>query len=475
MSGVEALQAQLKQPAIAPKGGEQAALFRAGVTVVERLLKDKVVPVYLPALALLEELFSPAMHASHAAVPAKLPLAACDLLAPQLVTRAGSSNVRAREDSAALLLRLARNGAVGGAAIAPHVLRPLSNNKNQHAALGRLELLSGLVASCGVVGASDNGGLVPFAVAASNKLNGNGGGGAVAVEAACDFVTPFCESASDKVREAAMGLLAKLHTLSPEKTLAHVSARAPSLAQALTISVGPGTGGGMGGGNGMGGMGGGGGGGLAKNGHGVQMLGSSASSARAKLAPLAPKGGPPAFGGSGAALVSDRAAGARAAAAASGEATSPAGNKAWTIELPASTPPVAEARAKARKSSLELGAREPPPQQQRAASKKRLHHGGGGKGGKGGGGSGAMMAAAAGENGGVNGGNGGGNGGNGGGNGTPRTPTPLPGQGPGRARVANSGGMGTSPRRKSSALFDDLDEGLMESILDAEAVPTGLA
>lgn len=409
VSGVEALLAQLKRPAIAPKGGEQAALFRAGVTVVERLLKDKVVPVYLPALALLEELFSPAMHAG-GAVPANLPLAACDLLAPQLVTRAGSSNVRAREDSAALLLRLARNGAVGGAAVGPHVLRPLPNIKNQHAALGRLELLSGLISACGL-----------------------GAGGAVGVEGACDFVAPLCESASDKVREAAMGLLSKLHQLAPEKVLAHVSAKHPSLAQALTISVGPG---GLSSG------------GLAKNGNGVQMLGSSASSARPKLAPLAPKGGPPAFGSSGTALVSDRAAGARAAAS---EATSPAGNKAWTIDLPPPqqrTPPVAEARAKARKSALELGARDPPPQQR--ASKKKLN---GVKGGGGGG-------TAACENGGVN-----------GSTGTPRTPTPLPGQG--RARVP-SGGGGVSPRR-SSSLFDDLDEGLMESILDAEAAPTGLA
>ena len=38
---------------------EQLSLFKAGVTVLARLVQDKVVPVYLPALQLLDQLFAP--------------------------------------------------------------------------------------------------------------------------------------------------------------------------------------------------------------------------------------------------------------------------------------------------------------------------------------------------------------------------------------------------------------------------------
>ena len=44
-----------------------------------------------------------------------------------------------------MLLRLARSPHVGGAAVGLHALRPLPNSKSQHAALGRLELLAGVV------------------------------------------------------------------------------------------------------------------------------------------------------------------------------------------------------------------------------------------------------------------------------------------------------------------------------------------
>ena len=98
-------------------------------------------------MQLLEETFA-APRLSE--LPQALPTSAVDLLAPQLVTRAGSSNVRAREDSSSALLRLARNPCVGAAAVAPHTLRALPNAKSQHAALGRLELLNSLITDCGV-------------------------------------------------------------------------------------------------------------------------------------------------------------------------------------------------------------------------------------------------------------------------------------------------------------------------------------
>lgn len=141
MRGLEAMQALINSRlgcecvGLAAAGcAEQLALFKAGVTVLARLVQDKVVPVYLPALQLLDELFAPSTAGG---LPTSLLRGALDVLAPQLVTRAGSSNVRAREDSTKVLLRLARNPHVGGAAVGLHALRPLPNSKSQHAALGR--------------------------------------------------------------------------------------------------------------------------------------------------------------------------------------------------------------------------------------------------------------------------------------------------------------------------------------------------
>ena len=201
MHGLESLQAMVKRSG-SSSPAEQLALFKASITALARLLQDKVVPVYLPvrraaparprqersgaassqpgalcatisraarcalrlsgasaryrlplrpsaaqALQLLEETFAAPRLGE---LPQALPTSAVDLLAPQLVTRAGSSNVRAREDSSSALLRLARNPCVGAAAVAPHTLRALPNAKSQHAALGRLELLNSLITDCGV-------------------------------------------------------------------------------------------------------------------------------------------------------------------------------------------------------------------------------------------------------------------------------------------------------------------------------------
>jgi hypothetical protein len=144
--GLEAMQALINSRlgcecvGLAAAGcAEQLALFKAGVTVLARLVQDKVVPVYLPALQLLDELFAPSTASG---LPASLLRGALDILAPQLVTRAGSSNVRAREDSTKVLLRLAHSPHVGGVVVGLHTLRPLPNSKSQHAALGRLELLA---------------------------------------------------------------------------------------------------------------------------------------------------------------------------------------------------------------------------------------------------------------------------------------------------------------------------------------------
>ena len=155
VEGIEALQRLVKQRAgegiVATGGldangaqdeGERTELFRACVTVMTRALQDKVVPVYLPTLALLAEVFQPAFLAPMARSP--LPKTAVPCFAHQLIFRAGSSNVRAREESQGALLRLARCDAVGHEAVFALALRPF-NNKSAHACQGRLELLRALI------------------------------------------------------------------------------------------------------------------------------------------------------------------------------------------------------------------------------------------------------------------------------------------------------------------------------------------
>ena len=161
VQGLEALQNLVKRQAAegAVATGEteaegepsRAALFRACVTVLSRALQDKVVPVYLPALALLAEIYSPPFL-SPLGPDSTLPRSAVALFAEKLVFRAGSSNVRAQQESSGALLSLARCDAVGCAPIGPAALRPLSNSKSAHASVGRLELLRTLVSEVRAAG-----------------------------------------------------------------------------------------------------------------------------------------------------------------------------------------------------------------------------------------------------------------------------------------------------------------------------------
>ena len=214
--GIEALQGLVMKTTAAmnTSPAERLALFRACITVLARLLQDKIVPVYLPALQLLVDLYVPSFLAP---LPnATVPRAALVHFAGQLVYRAGSSNVRAREESGAAYLHLARCEHAGPAAVCPHALRPLSNSKSQHAAVGRLELLRSLVNE--------------FGVSASTGLE---------LKQVLAFVVPLCESASEKSRDAAFSVLAACHGAHPEETLAALHELNPNVAAVLRLKVSP--------------------------------------------------------------------------------------------------------------------------------------------------------------------------------------------------------------------------------------------
>lgn len=193
---------------------ERAALFRGCVTVLARILQDKVVPVFLPALALLAEVYSEDFLAPIAKGP--LPRAAIAHFAHQLVWRAGSSNVRAREESANALLKLARCEAVGCSAISPWVLRPLSNTKSAHACIGRLELLRAILAEYGL-GAS-SGLELPEVLA---------------------FVLPLCEASSQGARDAAFGIILDMRSTDQKRADALIDDLRPSVTTLLKARLAP--------------------------------------------------------------------------------------------------------------------------------------------------------------------------------------------------------------------------------------------
>jgi len=194
--------------------GERAALFRGCITVLARLLQDKVVPVYLPALSLLATIYSFDFLTPFSS--SQLPKAAIPLFTQQLVFRSGSSNVRAREESSNALLHLARCQAVGSATIAPWILKPLSNTKQAHAVVGRLELLRTLVAE--------------FGVSAESGLE---------VPEVLNFTCPLCEAASGAARDAAVGLALDVRAIDPLRVDALIDNIKPSITALLKARLAP--------------------------------------------------------------------------------------------------------------------------------------------------------------------------------------------------------------------------------------------
>ena len=213
-AGADELLATGQQPNSASIEATRASLFRGCITVLSRALQDKVVPVFLPALSLLAEVFSSEFLQPIAETPT--PRAAVAHFAHQLVFRAGSSNVRAREESSSALLALARCESVGCAAIAHWVLRPLSNSKSSNAVVGRLELIRGLVAE--------------FGLGRSSGLE---------VHEVLSFTLPLCEAASSSAREAALGLVLDVRSTDARRIDALVEEMRPGVTQIVKARLAP--------------------------------------------------------------------------------------------------------------------------------------------------------------------------------------------------------------------------------------------
>jgi len=193
---------------------EPRQLFRASVAVLSKALHEKLVPVYLPAVGLLVKVFSDSLLAkvfsgeneksAHDTIKAAL-----GHLTPPVVLRAGSSNQRAREESAHALTCLCLCQRVGAAMLGPIVMRPLANRKSAHAAAGRIELLHALVLKAGI--------------------NAPG----LALRDVLVFTLPFVESASDKTRDAAQAVIREALAVSSSETIAFIEEHAPGQLDAL--------------------------------------------------------------------------------------------------------------------------------------------------------------------------------------------------------------------------------------------------
>lgn len=212
LRGIEMLQARVEAKGSSPPD-EREKLFKVCVTVLARVLHDKIVPVYLPALQLLQLLYS--------AMPgildglAMLGRDAAAILVPAVVLRAGSSNMRAREESATAITTLAASPYAGASTVCPHALRPLANNKVASAAGGRLELLHALV--------------IRFGFGSASGMH---------IKDAVHFLLPFYDEANDRTRESAHGIVREALIADARQTVDVIRTVKPQLAKTLAMRAG---------------------------------------------------------------------------------------------------------------------------------------------------------------------------------------------------------------------------------------------
>jgi hypothetical protein len=212
LRGVEMLQARVEAKGSAPPD-EREKLFQVCVAVLVRVLHDKIVPVYLPALQLLQLLYSATPGILNGL--AMLGRDAAAILVPAIVLRAGSSNVRAREESATAITTLASSPHAGASSVCPHALRPLANNKVASAAGGRLELLHTLV--------------IRFGFGSASGMH---------IKEAITFLLPFYDEANDRTRESAHGIVREALTADARQTVDFIRTKKPQLAKTLAVRAG---------------------------------------------------------------------------------------------------------------------------------------------------------------------------------------------------------------------------------------------
>ncbi|KXZ47576.1 hypothetical protein GPECTOR_34g735 [Gonium pectorale] len=176
--------------------------------LLDKALKDKVAPLYYASLELLSTLvatYSPNL-------PYGVLTQGLEPLMPTLLHRVGNNNARIQETSIQALLTLANQPALGLAFLAPHALSAIPKKSQSGAAAaiqmsGRLELITCMLnVQVQQQMGFGTAGRTPAAAAAAGK-----GGDALMAEDVVRFTRPALDMPDDKVRTAAVRLVAEVY------------------------------------------------------------------------------------------------------------------------------------------------------------------------------------------------------------------------------------------------------------------------
>lgn len=188
------------------QGSSAAELFVVGMSAVQGLLSDRVMPVYLGALELTRLLI--VEFAPRHKLTAEMLERAAETTIPSIVDKTSERNARSIEATHQALNSIAKS--LGCRCIMVHVLAPVANAKATEMIRGRLELLEQMI---------DNFGL--------SKSCG------VSLSAVMGWVRPHLEAADEKVRHAAVEVTVSCYSHKGDRTQQYVSNLKPALLKLL--------------------------------------------------------------------------------------------------------------------------------------------------------------------------------------------------------------------------------------------------
>lgn len=201
---VELVRDRISQP---PGNDTATKLFSAGIKVVQLLIGDRVMPVYLGALELARLLivdFAPKQD-----LPQELVDSLLDTTIPLIVEKTSDRNSRSIEATHAAIMAMAR--ALGPRHCMVHVVAPIAATTKETLAIrGRLELLEALIDEFGF-----------------SKSTG------VSLSAVMGWVKPHLEAADEKIRHAAVEVTVSCYSHKGGRTTQYVSNLKPALLKVL--------------------------------------------------------------------------------------------------------------------------------------------------------------------------------------------------------------------------------------------------
>eukprot|EP00735_Rhodelphis_limneticus_P003823 TRINITY_DN15349_c0_g1::TRINITY_DN15349_c0_g1_i1::g.22781::m.22781 TRINITY_DN15349_c0_g1::TRINITY_DN15349_c0_g1_i1::g.22781 ORF type:complete len:560 (-),score=136.10,sp/O60308/CE104_HUMAN/23.40/8e-12,HEAT/PF02985.17/2e+02,HEAT/PF02985.17/94,HEAT/PF02985.17/0.42,HEAT/PF02985.17/1.3e+03,CLASP_N/PF12348.3/0.0011,HEAT_2/PF13646.1/1.6,HEAT_2/PF13646.1/1.2e+03 TRINITY_DN15349_c0_g1_i1:171-1850(-) len=184
---------------------DEEKVFQVTSMLLQRMLADRVAPVYFTSLDALKALMK-----NYTAEVQKCHLIdSCSNLIPILVSRIGDSNARVHEASCHALIFMARLRTVGPEAVFPHCVIPFTNQKKTRHIRGRLLLLRRAIPE--------------FTFADSG----------MSCERVMALPRPALAIPDDKVRKAAMNVAVEAYKLNPKVTKRSLRELNPALLKTM--------------------------------------------------------------------------------------------------------------------------------------------------------------------------------------------------------------------------------------------------